>query len=382
MAVATFTAKTVQSTYFNPVQNIIQTGVATSNSTLAGKLETQVILQNWDNLLPMPINSMIADVQVIVSCRLDSGPTPTLNVQFEKNPNILTATISSGSLTNITLGGTTDSTLTWGGFFNPRDFITNGGFNVLTLWLTGSVGSTVSIDSVTVSVTYVTSSTYLLGGRSLYNSTDDGFIDNLSLVQNGNTLSNLVTSEDINRLGDCLVNIERIALSNKSFTLTGSEKSGTQFLYVATLTFTSLHATDWPNSLSFEVCRSGNFGLFNNSISKPGTTGLVTSNTPNGNSILNKIKLDFVSAIGWVDVAGTITPLVVSPKTLYIGTTNSLGFSNPEYFISANAIVASPTLQYSDFTYQNSKPKSTRFSFPAGIPDGSVTLKITGIGSE
>ena len=383
MATATFTALTVNSTYFVNPQNINQSGVTTSGSTLSGQLSTAIVLQNWVNNSPMPENSMISDVRVDVVCRLDSGSAPTLNLEFQLNPNTLSAQVTSGTLSTLSFGGTVDSTTTWGGFFNSRDFVKNGGFNVLKLWLTNSVGSTISIDSVVLTVTYTTSSTYLLGSRSIYNGTSDGFIDNIPLVSNGTTISNLVTSEDVNRLGDCLVNIERISLSNLNSFFIGPEKSGSQFAYVTTLTFNSLHAVNFPNSISFEVCRSGNFGLYNNSISKIGTTGLVTANTPNTNAILNRIKLDFVSGMGWINNGGTIIPLYVSPRTMYIGTTNSQGFSNPEYFISMTAV--SSTF-YGDnggqFTYQDGKTKLIRSAVFPAIADNAITIKLVGIGNE
>jgi hypothetical protein len=381
MATATFDPKVVNSTYFNPAVNIIQTGVATSGSTLTGKLPTSIILQNWNNTGAMPLNSTIQDIQVLISCRLVSGSAPTINAEFQLNKNTLSATVSSGTLSTITLGGTSDSSLTWGGFFNAKDLLQNGGLNVLVLYLTNSVGSVVEIDSVSLNVTYTTSSTYLQGSRSIYNGLDSGYIDNLSLVQNGDTVSNLITSEDINKLGDCLINIERIALSNSNFYFGGIEKSGTQFMYVTTLTFNHVHTTDWPNIISFELCRSGSFGLFNNSFSKDNIPGSVVVTTPNGNAILNKTKLDFVSAMGWYNVAGTNYPLFVSPKTLYIGGTSDLTFSNPEYFISFTAVA--PTLYNTDntLTYQ-SYNKTIRSTILPALPDSAVTIKLVGFGSE
>ena len=383
MATATFNPTNVMSTYFTPPQNIIQTGTATSGSTLQGYLETEILLSHWDNASSMPTNCMIADVQVTVNCRLVSGPTPTINIKFQLNPNTLNSTVTSGSLSDLTFGGTTDSTQTWGGFFNSRDFLYQGGLNVLTIWLTNSVGSVVEIDYVTVTVTYVTSSTYLLGSRSFFNGTELGFLDRIPLVSNGNTVSNLVASEQVNRLGDCLVNIERIALSTNNFFSIGPEKGGNQFLYVTTLTFPHTYVASMPKSVCYEICKfaiaADSMGASTSKLNIPSS---LTAVTPNGTSINNKVKLDFVSAIGWVDVSGTINPLHVSPKTMYFGGTNGLTFTNPEYFLSFTAI--NPNIQVSEanFTYQNSKLKTFRSNSFATIPNGSVTIKITAIGGE
>lgn len=382
MATAIFNPKIVQSTYFTPPQNIIQSGVATSGSTLEGYLPTTIQLSNWDNVGSMPTNCLIADVQVTVNYRLVSGPTPTINVKFQLNPNTFTASLSSGSLTDVTFGGTTDSTQTWGGFFNSRDFLGYGGLNVLSIWLTNSIGSIVEIDYVTITVTYTTNSTYLLGSRSFFNGTALGFLDQIPLVSNGNTISNLITSEAVNRLGDCLVNIERIALSSNSFSAIGPEKVGNQYLYVTTITFTHTYVATMPKSLCYEICKASVApDLMTASTSKLNIPTSVVAVTPNATSINKKIKLDFVSAIGWVDVAGTINPLHVSPKTMYFGGSGTT-FSNPEYFISFTAI--NPNIQVSEgnFTYQNSKLKAIRSNTFSTIPNGSVTIKITAIGGE
>lgn len=383
MATATFTPTNVRSTYFTPPQNIIQTGVATSGSTLEGYLPTQILISNWSNTSSMPSNVMIADVQVTINCRLVSGSAPTINAKFQMNPNTLSSTVSSGALSDIVLGGTTNSTQTWGGFFNSRDFLYLGGLNVLTVWLTNSVGSVVEIDYITVTVTYTTSTDYLLGSRSLFNGTELGFLDQIPLVANGNTISNLVASEQTNRLGDCLVNIERIALSANTFYSIGPETSGNQYIYVTTITFPHTYVASMPKSLCYEICK---YAITNDnmaaSTSKFNIPSSVVAVTPNGTSINNKVKLDFVSAIGWVDVSGTINPLHVSPRTMYFGGTGGATFTNPEYFISFTAIHPTVSSAEANYTYQNSKLKTFRSTTFTTIPNGNVTIKITAIGGE
>lgn len=315
----------------------------------------------------LPVDAVIDGIQIFAYAQA-AGTGSVLSFGLTKDgTNFWGTTLNSNTLTgtasSLVLG---TPTYLWGLTSIPASNIRgNSNFGVK---IKQASGDGAQIDWVRVRVWFTSNTTYLTGSRSKFPvELDEEYIPT---ALNGTSPDQQVRSEAANLLGDCLYNVERVALHESndlsligppgkgglvlSLMVSGSAASGSPFLR-------------WERTLNISrgrvlVDREPTEGI------DPIET-LKYTNKPLWNGTFN-----FVSAVGWVYGTNNLTPLHISPKA-YMIRSDSIYDS---IFIGFTAVkLAEPAVMQ---PYHNDNYKGVGLGFSPLTGAGDFVVKMVAIG--
>lgn len=279
-------------------------------ATCGGQDITSVLnISKFERKLPMDVQ--IDGIEATIYAKASDTNGSRLAVSLMRNGvHAWGSTKYSGTLTTtasaIVLGGPTDK---WGNTEIPVGFVDdNDNFGLRISQLTEGDGS--EIDYVHIRVYYTAFTSYLTGSRSKFPNAFDE--DSITEARNGTSPDQQVRSEMANLLGDCLYNIEKVALSQSNdVRLIGPPGAKT---YLWSITVSGQLNGDAGNYIFWERTFRERFGQAN--IDKETTAFLIPESIRYVDRPYMTASLHFVSAIGWLNIVGSgaPTPLHVSPK--------------------------------------------------------------------
>jgi hypothetical protein len=331
----------------------------------SSNLTAVLVANKFENGLP--VDATITGIEVFASVKAPTSSGAILSFSLTKDgvnawgttqtSNVLTTTASS-----ITLGG---SGYLWGLTSIPAGNIrNNNNFGVRIRQSTAGGGG---VDWVRLRIHFTSNSSYLSGSRSVFPVDYDE--NNIQIALNGTSADQQVRAEAANLLGDCLYNIERVALhEGNDISLIGPPgKVGLVLSVTVSGSAAPGNYMKWERA--FNISRSRTL------VDREATAGIDFQETlkytvrPHWNATFN-----FVSAIGWIYEPTSITPLHVSPKAYMMRYDNIydslfLGFT-------AVKLAALDNIQ----PYYNDNYKGAGLTFGSLTGTGDFVIKMIAIG--
>lgn len=314
----------------------------------------------------LPQDITISSVQILCGARLASGSANTyLNAAFSYDGvSIISSTASTSALTTTELPYVLGSGL-WGLDRIRQPKINQNDFSVF-LWPGGTHDYPIMVDYVTLRVTY-TANSYLRGERSDYPES----LDSIPRVSNGISPANRIRSEQVNRLGDCLYQIQSHILDGSQSQVKAIGAPPGQKMVMFTITVTGTVAS--PASIVYFNCtRKGidSVPTVNSNLGSPQGSQPVFVNT----------KCDFVSAFGWVQTATGLVPVHVTARPLFSKKFPS-GRSPGEYSTAFSfGFTAVPVTLYDSLLAGSNQGYHGLYVDTASVPAGTMVVKIMAIG--
>lgn len=277
-----------------------------------------------------------------------------------------------------TVGGAADL---WG--LTPRvsDFRRNSNLAVWIRQTTAGEGG--SIDGIVFRVHYtdVSGSLLLTGTRSSFPWTADE--STIPVKTNGTSSTHQVRSEDVNLLGDCLLNIEIFANETQDdIRLIGPPNSQ---LTMYTLTVTGV-ITAPDDDLILERMFRLRRGTFSSNYTLT-TASSGVERSPNPRNVIAELPL--VSAVGWLIDGGVLTPLHVSPRAYlvrYVGTGTNPDLEEVYFGFTAVGLGTAGDVQTGTEAAVETSAVSSRgrsgigYRPPPGAITGTYTIKVLAAG--
>jgi hypothetical protein len=256
----------------------------------------------------------------------------------------------------------------------------------------GSNNSSYNIDSATLRI-YYSAPGYLVGSRSQFTRRTNTLFDvmtpahpgavydNIKLKANGTSIAHQVKADDVNKLGDALYNIEKVAFNIASLTNPVFTGGSDQKMYATTITITGTVSAPLTGYISYQK-------LLNPSAQPSYTTGSSSvglTNTGRTNLIVppsgKNINFLHISAIAYVTAGPTVTPLYIQPNFSFTSNNYPASGYNLSFLASAKNPILSTT---SDF-FSDPLPSYDRYvqvNSLGTIPAGTLTVKIFALGRE
>lgn len=188
-------------------------------------------------------------------------------------------------------------------------------------------------------------------------------IDVIPTAVDGRRQDNAVTSEDVNLLGDCLINIQTYI--DESTPVGGGEPT---FFTVATITATIAGA---PKGAYAQWTSLGTTIVSENN----GMSSVVRTPTsmPPGTFWLSN-----VSAIGWITNGGAVHPVSVHPMKVVIKTSGG----NTTYAMGFYVLPWQTFERQDNWSFTTNSGRAHGVLAPAVLPAGTLTVKILAFGGE
>lgn len=178
--------------------------------------------------------------------------------------------------------------------------------------------SFVKLYSVRIRVWYTPGSVDYLTG---YRSTFPLVIDDIQEVTNGTSATQEVRSEAVNRLGDCLYNIERVSLHQGNPLRAYGAPEGRE-MYAFSITVSgSVESNYWaaePKIHWEQAYYRSNGTTYANQVAQSGNVidGLGETDLIRTQPMWATAEFNFVGAMGWIARGSEVEPLSVSPRAL------------------------------------------------------------------